>query len=218
MSTKTKLAGPLKEGKEIQIMDISTSASGQTTETFSIDAESVLISLYVGSVSGSIDVTVYTVGKDQQETEIISFPTLSSPTSELLLRKAASALQSIKVVAVYTDECEFNIRARGVAAEGASVRIEGASTFQVTQKDVTTSASSLLAASLTDRNGIMIVNHSSSSTIFVAETLAKATIGLGAPIYPNGGNLSVDLSAGSALYAVSASGTADIRIIETGGN
>ena len=217
MAIKTKTAGPLTTGKEIQVMDLNESGAGTLTEIFSIDAESVLMSLYVGSVAGDVNVTVYTVGSDGHETEIIQFPTISAPTSEMLLRKAASALQRIKVVVQFTDACVLNIRARGASAEGASVKIEGASSFTVLQENVTTTAAVLVSASLTDRNGIIIINTSASQTVYVAETLAKATAGLGAPIYPNGGNLALDLAGGAEIYAVSSAGTADMRIIQTGG-
>lgn len=217
MAVIPKTAGPLTTGKEIQVANLSPTAAGTESVIFSIDAESVLLSLYVEAVSGDLDVKAYTVGADGQEVEIISFPTISAPTNELLLRKAASALQRIRVEVTYTDACTFNLRARGVAAEGASVKIEGASSFQVTQVNITTTASALLSAGLTDRNGIMVVNTDPSQTLYIAESLAKATAGLGAPVYPNGGNISLDLAAGGTLYAVSTAGTIDVRIVETGG-
>lgn len=208
--------GLLGEGKEIQLLDITSVGAGSEEVTFNIDSESVLLSLYVGSVAGDLTVTAYTIGSDGQETEIISFPTISAPTAELLLRKAASTLQKVKVTCTYSGATSFNLRARGVYAGASSVRIEGASSFRVTQNNITTSAEALVAAGLTDRTGILVINTSTIGTLWIAETLAKATAADGAPIYPNGGNMAVDLAAGQALYAVASSGTIDVRIVELG--
>ena len=212
------IAGLLGEGKEIQLLDTTTAGAGSEEITFSIDAESVLLSLYVGSVAGDLAVTAYTVGLDGQEIEIISFPTVSAPTAELLLRKAASTLQKVKVTCTYSGVASFNLRARGVAAGASSVKIEGAASFQVSQNSITTSAEALVPAALVDRSGILIINVNSSGTLWVAETLVKATAAAGAPVYPNGGSMAIDLAAGQALYGVASSGSIDVRIVELGAN
>jgi hypothetical protein len=218
-SLKTRTSSPLTLGKELQVFDETVTAAGSKTETFSIDAESVLISLYIGATSGDVDVSAFTVGRDGQEVEVITFPTISSPTSELLLRKAASALQRVKIVVSYTDACSFNIRARGVSAGAASVSIEGASNFKASQTDVTSTAGVLIASSLEDRKGILIINNNvgSSEILYLGGTLAQSTTVIGTPVRP-GGNVSVNLSAGASLFAVSDGSDIDVRIAETGGS
>lgn len=212
------ILGLLGEGKEFQVMDITAAGAGTSTQAFNIDAESVLFSLYVGSVTGDLTVTAYTTGLDEQETEIVVFPTISAPTSELLLKKAAATLQKIRVVATYTGACSFNLRARGVSAGASSVKIEGATGFRVSKKSVTTTASALLPASLADRTAIHIINIDPIATLWVAETSGKASATDGAPIYANGGNLTIDLAAGSTIYGAVTAGTLDVRIIETSGS
>lgn len=221
MAVKARTASPLTLGKEVEIFNQSVTGSGTLEEKLAVDAESVLVSLYVTSTSGDVDVEVFTEGADGQEVSIISFPTIAAPTSQLLLRKAASTMQRIKFRVAYTGDCTFTIRARGVSAGASSVTIEGSSNVTVTRTSVTTTAAVLLAAALEDRRGILIENISDlagpSSTIYFAETLAKATTGLGHPIRP-GGNVAIDLQAGAELYAVAASGTVAVSVIEAGGD
>lgn len=218
MAIVPKTAGPLTLGKEIQVMDITATEAGTQTAKFAIDAESVLFSLYVGTVSGDVNVTVYTYGLDGHEVPIIEFPTVSAPTTELLLRKAASALQLIKVVVTYTDACTFNLRARGASAEAASFQILSANTFRASQKDVTTTAGTLIAAALSDRNGVLITNNNvgGNEILYLGGSLLEATTGVGTPIRP-GGNITLDIAAGAEIYAVADNGTIDVRISETGG-
>jgi hypothetical protein len=210
-------AGPLTQGKEVQVLKSTKTAAGTETVIFSVDAETVLVSAAIISTSGDVTIKVYTQGGDDgQELEIISFPTISAPTTSLVMRKAAQTLQRVKVEVTYTGACAYNIRARGVAAAAASVTIEGSGNFTVEQKDVTTSAAVLLAAGLTDRRGILVRNHATTETLYIAETLAKATTADGYPV-PAGGNIAIDLQAGAAIYAVADSGTIDTRIVQVGG-
>jgi hypothetical protein len=212
------IPGALGDGKEIQILDLSESGAGTSVIQFSIDAESVLLSLFVASVTGSVTVTATTVGAEGQEIEIIAFPAITSATSDILLRKAASTLQRIRVTAIYTGAVTLNLRARGVSAGAASVKVEGATSFRVSQKTITTTTDTLVASSITDRTALTIVNVNELGVLWVAETEAKATPLLGAPVYASGGSLSMDLAAGSTIYATAASGTVDVRIIETAGS
>lgn len=120
-----KLATPLDLGKEIQVEK--TSVSGATSETYelSLDAEAVLVSLFVNTTSGDVDVSVLTEGATGYDVEAFAFPTVSAPTTDLLLRKSASVLRKVRIVVTTTDSAEFEIRARGVSAAAASVTIEG---------------------------------------------------------------------------------------------
>lgn len=215
-----KLSTPLDLGKEIQVASTTVAAATSETYELSIDAEAVLISLFVNTTAGDVDVSVLTEGATGHDIEVISFPTVSAPTTELLLRKSASVLRKIRVVVTTSDSATFEIRARGVSAGAASVTIEGSSNWQVTRSSVTASAAVLIAASLQDRRGILVENISdvsgSAGLIWVAETLAKATAGDGHPIR-SGGNIAVDLQGGAELYAVSDGGTVAVSIIEAGG-
>lgn len=212
-----KVATPLDLGKEIEIINGSFTDAQSTTYVLNLDAEAVLVSLFVESTAGDIDVSVLTEGNKGQTVEAITFPTVSAPTSDLLLKKSASVLRIIKIRVTTTAAATFAIRARGVSAGAASVSVEGSASFEVSQEDVTTTAGTLISASLTDRRGILIRNNSSGSQIlYVADTLAKATTSVGYPV-PNGGNITLDLQAGAEIFAIADSGTIDVRIVQIGG-
>lgn len=213
------LSTPLDHGKEIQVVRTAVTTASTETYEFSGDAEAVLVSLFVSSTAGDVDVKVLTEGATGQDVEVISFPTVSAPTTELLLRKSASILRKVRVRVTTTGAAEFEIRARGVSAGASSVSIQGASSWEITRTSVTAVAGVLISSSLQDRQGILVENISdvsgSTGLIWVAETLAKATSGAGHPVR-SGGNIAVDLQGGSELYAVSDGGTVAVSIIETG--
>ena len=206
---------PLDLGKEIQVMDVTDTVAGSKTAKFAVDAESVLISLYVGSISGDLDVTVYTVGKDGEEVAVITFPTISSPTTELFLKKAASVLQRIRVVVTYTGACEFNIRARGVSAEAASVKILGQNAGKNYATTITTTPALLIPISLVDRVGIAIHNTSATKTIYMGFTALSTTVTDGWEIAP-GEKLGLDIASGVEVYCMVTSGSVTAKILEAG--
>lgn len=208
----------LHAGTQERLISEVTIGSGSTVREGSIASDSVLVTLWVNSVtSGDLQVTVYTLTDNGKEKEIITFPTLAAPTTELLLRKSAISLQRFRVVATYSGICDYEIYVRAIEGAGeSSSRITGATSWRVSQEDVTTSAAVLIAASLEDRQGVLVKNWSSSGTVFIAEQLASATISIGYPLAPKDA-LALDIAAGTAVYAVSDAGTVDIRIVEAGG-
>ena len=209
---------PLTLGKEDNIIDESFSAAGTKKVMFSVDSESVSLSLYVRSVSGTLDVRAYTEGQDGHLSEdIITFPTISAPTTNLILRKAALTLQRVVVEAVFSDACDFSIRARGASAEAASFRIESAGRLRTSQIDVTTTAIPLVPTSLTDRTGVLVMNNNvdTDEILYVGGIVGEATVTEGYPVYP-GGNITVNIDAGATVFGRSDTGTVDVRIAETG--
>ena len=207
-------------GKELSVADnVQTTAAGSETYQFLTDAESVLFSVYCSSVSGTVDFAVQTEGHTGQFVDIIVFPTITAPSTELLLRKAASTLSAIRVTVTYTGVSTYSIRARGVTAAASSIQIQGANSFKVSQKTITTAVEALLPASLDDRSGILVLNNNvaGSEVLYIAETSAKLTTGIEIfPVRP-GQNITVDLAAGSVLYAAANSGSIDVKIVEIGG-
>lgn len=209
------LAGPIAVGKTMTVFTTNATAAGSDSRDFSIESDSILVSLFVDSVGGDLDVVVYTMTESGKELEIIRFPTISAPTVELLLKKAAAAMSRIRIEATYTDAATFEVRAKGITAGQTDVKISGAANFQVSQKTISTTAELLIPASLTDREGLVIKNFS-GNTLYIAETLAKAITGTAYPLSP-GESLGMDLASGAELYAVADSGTIDVRIAEAGG-
>lgn len=208
----------INTGTQERLIAESTTEAGSTIKEGSIKSDSLLVSLWVDSVtSGDLSVAVYTLTDSGKETEVILFPTISSPTTELLLRKSAVALQRFRVVVTYSGVCTYEVYVRAIEGAGeSSSKILGATNWKVSQATVGTSAAVLIGAALTDRAGVVVKNWSATQTVYIAETLAKADTGTGYPLAPRDA-LAMDIAAGAEVYAVSDIAGADIRIAESGG-
>ena len=207
------IIGAVAQGKTNTIINESTTVAGIITEYFTVETDSVLISLYADVVSGTLDVSVYTLTDNGKELGVITFPQLTAPTSELLLKKAAVVMSRVKVVATYTGATTFEVRARGISTGETSVKIIGAATGKTSKETVTTSTTILIPAALNDRSGLILKNFSTTGTLYIGYTLIEATSLVGYPISP-GESLGMDISSGVAVYAVASAGTIDVRIME----
>lgn len=210
--------GPIAHGKTCTVLDLaSTGGAGSQTVQASIESDSVLVSLYADVVSGTLDVTVYTLTEEGKETDIITFPTLSAPTGELVIKKAAVTMSRIKVVATYTGDSTFEVRARGIGIGETSVKVAGAEEAKASQKDIVTgSPQILIASSLTDRGGMVIKNYTGGTVLYVGFSPGETTLSAG---YPIGSfeSLGLDVASGVTVYALADTGTIDVRLLESGG-
>lgn len=207
---------PLPVGKTTPLLRVEHPEQGGWEVFFSLDADSVLMSLYVGSIaSGSLDITVYTYAEEGKEVSIITFPSISGPTGELLLRKAAATMSNIRVVVTATGPVVFDLRARGISAGETSVKIQSAADLSTSQLTVGTTPLSILPSVLTDRQGVVIRNWSTTDTLYVAESIAKATSVVGYPLGP-GESIGIDITAGQVLYGVAQPTSVDVRIMQAG--
>lgn len=206
---------PIPQGKTHTLLSEEATAAGTQVRTFSTDADSLLASLYVTSVSGTLDVVIYTYTEDGKEVEAIRFPTITGPTSELLLRKAAAIVSNLRLEVTYTGACTYEVRGRGITAGEASVRIASPGNARTFSTTVTSSAALLFPISLTDRNGLCIRNWNTSGVMYIGFSLAQATTAAGYPIAPRE-QFAMDLEAGATLYAVSDGPTIDVRVVEAG--
>ena len=208
----------IHNGTQERVIFDTPTAPGTTEKEGSVQTDSLLATLWVDSVaSGTLDVSVYTLTDTGKEVLLFSFPTISAPSSSLLLKKAGVSLQRFRVVATYTGSCSYEVYIRAIEGAGeSSVRILGSNGWKVSQVDVSATAAILIPAALQDRNGVLVKNWDNSKTIYIAETLAKATSAVGYPLGPKDA-LAMDIAAGAEVYAVSSASSADIRITESGG-
>lgn len=205
-------------GTQERLIAESVLGAGSTVREGSIQSDSLVATLYVNSISsGDLTITVYTLTDTGKETTIITFPAVSAPSSNLLIRKAAISLQRFRVVASYTGVCDYEVYIRAIDGAGeSSAKILGNTNWRVSQADVTTVPIVLIPAALDDRAGVLVKNWSTVSTVYIAESLAKADVNIGYPLAPRDA-LAMDIAAGAAVYAVADAGTADCRITEAGG-
>lgn len=117
--TKGPLGSPLPVGKTFPVLKNQTTGAGVDRHQFGVDADGVLIWVEVLSVTGSVDVVVDTLGDDGAVANVITFPSITSPTAEPIKRSAVNIQSTIRVTVSYTGSCEYNVRARGISRGGA---------------------------------------------------------------------------------------------------
>lgn len=209
----------LNPGKTERVISETTTGAGETSREGAVISDSLLATLWVDNVtSGTLTVTVYTLTDTGKEAELFSFPVLSAPTSNILLKKAGISLQRFRVRATYTGTCTYEVYIRAVSGIGeSSTRILGSQSWEVGQVGVGTSAQIVIPAAIVDRRGFIIRNYSTSGqVVYVAESAATATAGTGFPI-PPGETFAVDVASGAEVYAISSAAGADVRYAQAGG-
>lgn len=108
------LPGSLPQGKERLILDLTTTGAGSESAQFGVDADDLIISLFVESITGTLDITVETIGLDNQTATVATFPQVSAPTANLILRKTSGILDKVRITATYSGICDFEVRVRGI--------------------------------------------------------------------------------------------------------
>lgn len=207
----------INTGTQERLLAEVTTSAGSTIREGSIKSDALLVTLFTNSVtSGTLSVSVRTLTDTGKEVDVINFPTLSAPTTDLLLKKSGVSMQRFKVIATYTGSCDYEIYVRAIEGAGeSSVRVIGAANLETDAIVVTTSPSILIPAALEDRSGISILNYAGGGTLFVTEDSGKLTA-RSWPI-PSGGGWSLDVAAGVVIYAQTDSGVLDVRLAQSGG-
>lgn len=207
----------ISEGNTRVLIDESPTTAGSKNKNFNIETDAVLVSLWVDSTAGDLDVTVYTLDENGKELPVIVFPTQTAPTSNIVLRRSGVVLSNMRVEATYTGAVNYRItvRAIGSGSGDTSIKTAGAETATASQATIATTAALLIPASLTDRSGLVIKNNG-SELMYVGFSAAEANSSTGYPL-ASGEALGMDVSAGVQVWAVAASTSVDVRILEAGG-
>jgi hypothetical protein len=209
----------INPGRAEQVVKETTTGPGTTIRDGSILSDSLLISVAIPSItSGNLTVTVYNLTDSGDEVELMTFPTISGPTTEVYLRKLKLSAPNYRVKAVYTGICNYEIQAKAITGSGdITANITGSNSWTVGQTTVGINSQVLISAAIMDRRGFIIRNNSTAGqTIYVAESLAAATISSGFPI-PAGETFAVDIASGAEVYVVSSAAGADVRYAQAGG-
>jgi len=105
------------------IIDEVLTGSGTVVEEFILRADTFLISVDVTAVSGTLDIKAETFDEATGSAlEVITVPTISSPTSELQIFKSPYSLDKVRITVTYTDACTFRVLARGTYDTSAVMR------------------------------------------------------------------------------------------------
>ena len=208
---------PLEAGKVILIMKESTSGAGSLSRVFTLDSDTFQTSLFVSSISGSLTVTLSTITEEGKEKEVITYSNITSPSTQLDLKKAATAMGVIQARAVFTGACSFELRAKGLSNGQMSANIQSATTAKASQININGTPAILLPAALVDRKGVIIKNNGAGThVLYLGFSEAQASTGTGYPL-GKGEALALDVAPGAVIWAVSGNNTIDVRIIEAGG-
>jgi len=207
----------LKTGLQEIVLRASPVSGGTITKDLSIQSDAALFLLWVNSTAGDITVEVYGIlDSDGREVLLATFPKINTPSTEISQKRTGTSPTRLRVKVTHTAACDFEVSARAVSTGSSDTRILGGASLKVSKKTVNSVASLLVPASLADRAAIAIKNWSTSGTIYIGETIAKANQNNGWPIGPRDA-LGIDIQAGVELYATAVDGPCDIRIIESGG-
>jgi hypothetical protein len=209
---------PLPQGKSLRIAKESVTGAGAKAWTSQTESDAVLVSLFVESAAGNLTVDIYTQTDEGRDLLVATFPVVSSPTTNLLIKKAATIINQIKVVATWTGPVSYELYLRGVSGADTGVKILGATDAHVKQQNLGPTTSLLIPAALVARTGLVVKNNNpiGGAMVYFGFTALEATAAVG---YPLGAQESIgmDLASGVEIYGVSTSGTSDMRIIESGG-
>lgn len=209
----------INPGRAEQVVRETTTGPGTTVRDGSLLADSLMISVWVPSItSGDLTITVYNLTDFGDEVELMVFPTVSGPTTDIYLKKLKLSSPNYRVKAVYTGTCTYEIQAKAVTGSGeTTVTMTGNSSWTVGQATIDNTVQLLIPAALNDRRGIIIKNYSTGGqVVFVGESMTSATPTTGWPIPPNE-SFAVDLASGAEVYIVSTAAGADIRYAQAGG-
>lgn len=207
----------IHNGTQERLIAEATTGSGVTSRDGSIQSDAILVTLWVDAVSsGTLSVTVYTLTDTGKEVELVSFPTISAPTTSLLLKKTGVSLQRFRVEATYTGSCQYEVHVRAIENSGeSSVKVLGSAALETSAATVTTTPAVLIPAALEDRNGVAILNYSGTGILYISEDISK--LPAQAWPVPPGGGWSLDVTSGVTIYAVSSNGSLDVRLAQSGG-
>jgi hypothetical protein len=205
-------------GKTSRLLKGSPTGAGSQTFDFSIESDTVLVTLAAKNITGTLDVYVKTfTNEDSVDIEVIRFAQLNADTAEILLKKAAVTLSNLKLHVEYSNAVEYEVYARAISGGETTVRITGASNGDTNRIEVGNTPVLLTTPSAFTRSGFIVKNNSNSGVLEVSFTAERLLEGKGFTIEPKD-SLAADIVAGGVVYgrAVGAA-TIDAALIE-GGN
>lgn len=132
--------------------------------------------------------------------------------SEVSLDAATlAALEEVTVNATDLDIRDLTFANDKVDASGSEVKQDAYDSWQATDQDVTSTASELAASPLTNRVRMNIQNLGNKE-IYIGQS--NAVTALTGTKIPAGGSADFQFGAGADVWAITPSGTADVRIME----
>lgn len=221
-NSSVKIPSTLHPGSQYVMLRESPAAAATFDVVFTNQADAVLLTLFVNSTDGDVDVRLFNITqggpadpKAAQESQVLSFPTVSAPTTTLLIQVAPVTTSRVRLKVTTTAAADFEIQARAINGGASNTRVISSSSIRTDQKVVNTGpAQEIISPTLTDQIGFMIRNWSSNgANIYWSTDPLKAVPSLGWPLSP-GDVSSISVRGGQAIYASSDIDGADLRLVE----
>lgn len=215
--------GPIDNGKTARAIMETTTGSDTTTVNFSVDADTLLVTLNVISISPGTSLNVKMYGRAGQagsnEKLILSFPTQTTATTELLVQKSAISLSNARIEATYDGVVQYEVWVRGVSGSVGDQTIKivpgGADSLRASQITIGTTASLLVPPTPFDRAGIIIRNWNQTTSVLYIKEDSTSVTSIGYPLAPLEA-LAMDVDSNVSVYGQADTGTIDVRILEGG--
>lgn len=223
MTTEPQVIGKLNHGVQLPVISADVSQAETFDVAFDVQSDSILVTVFAETNAGDLNVEVFAFteggprkpGIQTQEASIIQFPTITGPTTNLLLETAAATTSKVRVKASCTAAAKFYVTARAINGGTSTTRVVTAGAAITDQKIVDAGIPQLIIPpTLITGIGFILKNWSQAGqVIYISEQSAKANPTVGYPISP-GGNVAVSVKGGQAWYASASADGADLRILE----
>jgi hypothetical protein len=109
-------------GETRQIIKASTTGAGLEKKYFTIQGDGLAISVWVTSITGTLDIRVYTEGDEGQRKLIHTVSTISAPTPELLIEKIGCPMSTLYLEAEYSGAVEYTVAVRSINSLDAIIQ------------------------------------------------------------------------------------------------
>lgn len=206
----------LEQGSSISVINEAPTQSGTTTRLVKVAADGILLSVFVRSLVGSLNITIYAVNSSGARSKLFTFPQINAATSEVILRTIGPTLSLIEVQCQYTGACDYELDARGVSLAEVSTKSVPSKSFLTGKVILGTLPVVLIPATTASRTAVLLKNLSNFGTIYIGGSLDEASLATGFPVGP-GESFGVEIVGGQAIYAIGTHSGIDIRYMEAQG-
>jgi hypothetical protein len=212
----------ISNGVQLSVLRRDVTTAGNADVVFDVQSDSLLTTLFAEVLVGTLDVGVYAItqgGPDDSspahEVLLYSFPTISAPSTDLLIQTAAATTARVRIKATWTGACKFDVQARAINGGTSKTQVITANEVQTDQITINSGpAQVLIPASLVDNIGFQLRNWSTNGAIvYISTDPLKAVPSLGYPMGP-GDVVSISVKGGQAWFASANINGADLRILE----
>lgn len=204
----------VEAGRSILAIKETKSSAGVTVKRVAVAAEGALISLFVNSIMGSLNIAVYTLTSDNRRQKLFDFPQINAATPELVIKTISPTLSLLEFECTYNGACDYELHVRGISSGQVSTKILAPGSLSAKRVLHGTLPAVLIPATSENRSSVLIKNLS-NGILYLGGSAEEATIATGFPVAA-GESIVIDIAGGQAVYAIGTVVGMDIRYMEAG--